>query len=150
MPTPTVCAVPSIPRASNGMGKDPAGKGFVGETANGLQSIIRGPEECIFVSGAMLPQRAGQFPAEWRIVALFSIAALGILGLLMIDVWALDPMVYCPGAFPSSRSCSARLLWFLLALLWAGAAVGVAGLCLVQFGGGGPVARPSCLRPLLS
>ena len=80
----------------------------------------------------MPPQRAGRFPTEWRIVALFSIAALGILSLLMTDVWALDPMVYCPGAFPPSRSCSARPLWFLLALLWAGAAVGVAGLCLVQ------------------
>ena len=78
------------------------------------------------------PATRGPVPAEWRIVALFSIVALGILSLLMIDVWALDPMVYCPGAFPPSRSCSARPLWFLLALLWAGAAVGVAGLCLVQ------------------
>ncbi len=80
----------------------------------------------------MLPQGPGPFRAEWRIVALFSIAALGILSLLMTDAWALDPMVPCPGAFPASRSCSARPLWFLLALLWAGAAVGVAGLYLVQ------------------
>ena len=80
----------------------------------------------------MPPLRAGRFPAERRIVALFSIAALGILSLLMIDLSALDPMVVCPGDFHPSRSCSARPLWFLLALLWAGAAVGVAGLCLIQ------------------
>src|SRR5437867_3817419 len=70
--------------------------------ANGLQRIILRGAECIFVGGTMLPQEAGSPPTARgaRIVFFVSIVALGILSLLMIEAWGLDPSVSCPGAFP--------------------------------------------------
>lgn len=79
-------------------------------------------------------QQASALQKAWptRIVFLVSIVALGILSLLMTEAWGLDPRVSCPGAFPPSTSCSARSLWLALAVLWAGAAAGVAALWVVQ------------------
>src|SRR5439155_668696 len=82
----------------------------------------------------MLPQEAGSPPTARgaRIVFFVSIVALGILSLLMIEAWGLDPSVSCPGAFPPSTSCSARPLWFGLAVIWAAAAAGLVALWIVQ------------------
>src|SRR5438093_13419120 len=82
----------------------------------------------------MLPHEAGSPPTARgaRIVFFVSIVALGILSLLMIEAWGLDPEVSCPGAFPPSTSCSARPLWFGLAVIWAAAAAGLVALWIVQ------------------
>jgi len=82
----------------------------------------------------MLPQEAGSLQTAWgtRIVFFASIVALGILSLLMIAVWELDPGVSCPGAFPPSTSCSARPQWFGLAVIWAAAAAGLVALWIVH------------------
>src|SRR5438093_1450621 len=102
--------------------------------ANGLQRIIFRGAECIFVGSTMLPQEAGSPPTARgaRIVFFVSIVALGILSLLMIEAWGLDPEVSCPGAFPPSTSCSARPLWFGLAVIWAAAAAGIVALWIGQ------------------
>src|SRR5438876_11372395 len=82
----------------------------------------------------MLPQEAGSPPTARgaRIVFFISIVALGILSLLMIEAWGLDPSVSCPGAFPPSTSCSARPPWFGLAVIWAAAAAGLVALWIGQ------------------
>src|SRR5207247_2918803 len=82
----------------------------------------------------MLPQEVDSPPTarRARIVFFVSIVALGILSLLMIEAWGLDPSVSCPGAFPPATSCSARPLWFGLAVIWAAGAAGLVALWIIQ------------------